>query len=141
MKSKKLAVIIGVIAGFVALTAIGGGLALLSGAEETRFPLAWLEGTPFQDYTFPGILLTFAVGGSSLTACISLFKKYKWSSLISFIAGCLLCGFITIELLILKQNPPGPTPIEILYLTLGLTMIVLSASFGLRKFNKVKDIN
>ena len=46
MQYKGLRIAIGVITGFIALTAIGGGIALLSGAEGSRFPLEWLQGPP-----------------------------------------------------------------------------------------------
>ena len=39
MKYKGLRIAIGVITGFIALTAIGGGIALLSGAEGYKIPV------------------------------------------------------------------------------------------------------
>jgi hypothetical protein len=53
---------IGLLTGFIALTAIGGGIALLIGIEGERFPLEWLQGTPFTDYTIPALLLALVVG-------------------------------------------------------------------------------
>lgn len=53
---------------FVALTALGGGVALVAGLEEGRFPLEWLRGTPFTSYTLPGLLLAALVGGSAAVA-------------------------------------------------------------------------
>jgi hypothetical protein len=126
MKFKGLRLVIGVITGFIALTAIGGGIALLTGAEGARFPLEWLEGTPFNDYTIPALLLTIAVGGSSLAACISLFRNLKNGSVLSLVAGNMMVGFIVVEVLILKQVPPGPTPIEQIYFVLGFTTILLA---------------
>ena len=32
---------------FVAVTAVGGGIALIAGPEADRFPIDWLTGTPF----------------------------------------------------------------------------------------------
>jgi hypothetical protein len=110
MQYKGLRIAIGVITGFIALTAIGGGIALLSGAEGARFPLAWLQATPLKDYTIPALLLTIAVGGSSLLACIMLFRNSKNSLVFSFVAGSIMVGFIVVEGLILKQIPPGLTP-------------------------------
>ena len=51
-----------ILAGFVALTAIGGGIALAAGLEGERFPAEWLEGSPFEDYRVPGLILA-GVGG------------------------------------------------------------------------------
>jgi len=38
---------------FVAVTAVAGGIALVSGLETLRFPPDMLTGTPFADYTVP----------------------------------------------------------------------------------------
>lgn len=132
MKHKGLRIGIGLITGFIALTAIGGGMALLVGAENARFPLEWLQGTPFKDYTIPALLLTIIVGGSSLIACITTVRNLKNSRIFSMGAGSIMMGFILVEVLILKQVPPGPTSIEIMYFVLGLATILL-AGFLWRK--------
>lgn len=132
MKYKGLRIVIGVITAFIALTAIGGGMALLSGLEGERFPLVWLEGTPFKNYTIPALLLTIVVGGSSLIACITIFKNLKTGIVFSLVAGMIMVGFIAVEVLILEQSPPGPTPIEKMYFTLGVTTFLL-AGFLWRK--------
>lgn len=124
---KGLRIAIGVMAGFIALTAVGGGAAMLVGAEANRFPLEWLQGTPFKDYTIPALLLAIAVGGSSLSTCVLVFTKHKLSPLVSMAAGLLMVGYIIVEVLILKQVPPGPTPIEYLYFALGSALFVLAA--------------
>ncbi len=54
--------------GFVALTAVAGGIALAVGMEASRFPLSWLEGTPFETYVLPGIVLAAVVGGTAFVA-------------------------------------------------------------------------
>lgn len=53
-------------------------------------------------------------------------KKHPASLLFSMIAGVLMMGYVTVEALILKQVPPGPTPIEIFYFVLGLAVLLLS---------------
>lgn len=126
MKHKGLRVLIGVITGFIALTAIGGGIALLSGAESERFPLEWLEGSLFENYIVPALLLTIMVGGSSLVACITVFRNLQTGIPWSFVAGIMMTGFIAGEVLILKQVPPGPTLTEKIYFTLGLVTFILA---------------
>jgi hypothetical protein len=51
--------------GAVALTAIPGGVALAVGAEDQRYPTAWLRRTPFRTYRVPGALLSELVRGSA----------------------------------------------------------------------------
>jgi len=126
MKCKVVRIIIGVLTAFVALTAIGGGLALLTGAEGNRFPLAWLQGTPFDGYTIPGLILAVIVGGSALIASVFAFRGRK-VDVMAMTCGVLLAGFVSTEALILKQTPPGPTVMELLYFVIGAGIFGLAA--------------
>lgn len=78
---------IGLLTGFIALTAIGGGIALLIGVEDARFPLEWLRGTTFKGYTIPALLLAIVVGGSALVACATIFASPNLGPLASMLAG------------------------------------------------------
>ncbi|MBN1217707.1 MAG: hypothetical protein JXM69_02165 [Anaerolineae bacterium] len=134
MKHKGLRITIGLLTGFIALTAIGGGIALLTGLEADRFPLEWLQGTPFKDYTIPALLLAIVVGGSSLAACVTIFTNLKWGAFVSMLAGLIMGGYIVVEVLILKQVPPGPTPIEYMYFGLGLATFLLAVYIWLVEY-------
>ncbi|MGN6272830.1 MAG: hypothetical protein ACTHMQ_07035 [Protaetiibacter sp.] len=63
-----------VLHGFVAVTALGGGTALVAGAVDARLatvltpPLAYLDGSPFSSYLVPGFLLGGVIGGTHLVA-------------------------------------------------------------------------
>lgn len=133
MKYKWLRILIGVLTGFIALTAIGGGAALLTGMEGERFPLEWLQGSIFKDYTVPGLLLAVVVGGSALLACITIFRKLNAGILAAMAAGLSMMGFIIGEFLILKQVPPGPTPIELFYFGLGLVIFLLGGLLWMKE--------
>lgn len=126
MNNNIVRLIIGLVTGFIALTAIGGGIALLVGLENARFPLEWLEGTPFKDYTIPALLLAIVVGGSALVACVAIFLGHSLALLASMVAGVIMIGYIVVEVLIFKQVPPGPTVTEYLYFGLGLVTFVLA---------------
>lgn len=123
MKHKFVRIIIVGLAGFIALTAIGGGVAMLMGLDS--FPLEWLEGTPFRSYTIPALLLAGVVGGSALAAAVLVWRGGRAGVVAAVAAGLIMAGYIVVEVLILKQVPPGPTMIEILYFVLGLTIFVL----------------
>ena len=47
--------------------------------------------------------------------------------LAAMVAGIIMMGYIIVEVLILKQVPPGPTGIEIFYFVLGLILFGLGA--------------
>ncbi|MCB0110978.1 MAG: hypothetical protein KDE53_33890 [Caldilineaceae bacterium] len=126
MEDRTLQIVIAILTGFIALTAIGGGIALLVGLEDARFPLEWLRGTPFTDYTIPALLLAIVVGGSALVACVTIILGHGWGVLASIVAGVIMMGYIVVEYLILKQSPPGPTVTEYGYFALGLVTFVLA---------------
>jgi hypothetical protein len=60
--------VLGSLLAFGALNAFAGGYYGMSGAEDV--PKEWLEGSPFDDYFIPGLVLFVVVGGSSLAATI-----------------------------------------------------------------------
>jgi hypothetical protein len=81
MKAIKL-----ILTAFVSLTAIGGGIALMIGIEDNRFPLTWLDETPFTSYFIPGLILAGIVGGMHLFSFIQILRKKKpFYSLAGFI--------------------------------------------------------
>lgn len=125
MTHRWVRIAIGVLAGFIALTAIGGGIAILIGADE--FPAEWLAGTPFRDYTIPALVLSIVVGGSSLVAAVTVWSGRRLGVLASMAAGLIMAGFIVVEVLILKQVPPGPTVTEGVYFGLGLALFGLAS--------------
>lgn len=110
-----------VLTAFVGLTAVGGGIALATGAEGNRFPLAWLEGTPFDSYLIPGLILAIVVGGSSVLAWAALWRTSRWAGALTILAAATLTGQILGELALLGQ-PQKPTVTECVYLGVAAVM-------------------
>ena len=123
MNARWLRIAIGFLAGFVTLSAVGGGVVMLTGLDS--FPLDWLEGTTFPSYTLPAHVLAIIVGGTALIALVTTLRDHPLSGSFAVIAGFILMGFITIEVLILEQQPPGPTPTEIFYFVIGAILFLL----------------
>lgn len=117
MQHKLIHIAIGVPTAFNALSAIGGGIALLTGTYKdgvlieaggrAQFPLEWLQHTPFSDYTIPALILTIGVGGSSLIAAVLVFTGRDEGVLASVAAGLIMAGFIVVEVVMLRQGSPG----------------------------------
>ena len=110
---------------FVALTAIGGGIALATGAEGGRFPRSWLSGTPFGDYLAPGLILAAIVGGSA-AAAIALARQSTIAPRASAAAGLLLVGWIVGEVALISADSELVSPMEALCLVVGAAMIGLA---------------
>jgi hypothetical protein len=113
-----------VVDAFAAVSAIGGGLALVAGLEGDRFPLRWLTGTPFSSYTLPGWLLAVLVGGSAAIAAVAAITYRAAGANASVVAGVIMLGWIVGEVVILNQ-PTRPTMIEVLYASVGVVMVLL----------------
>ena len=114
--------LIGALAAFVALSAIGGGVAMLVGVD--KFPAEWLRNTPFTDYTIPALLLAIVVGGSSLTAAVTVFTGREVGVLASMAAGLVMTGWIVVEVVMI--NAPKPSWIEGVYFAFGLALFGLA---------------
>jgi hypothetical protein len=107
---------IGVPAAFNALSAIGGGIALLLGTYQdgvlietggkARFPLEWLQQTPF-------------------SAAVLDFTGRDEGILASAVARLVMAGFVFVEVVMLRQ---GISRIECLYCGLGLAISGLATS-------------
>ena len=107
---------VAILSWFIAVTAIGGGVAILTGVDE--FPLEWLRNTPFTSYTVPAVLLIL-VGASSLFAAVAILRRGVSGIFAAMVAGAFMAGYIVVEVLVLEQTPPGPTWTEYLYFALG----------------------
>ncbi|MDA0352880.1 MAG: hypothetical protein O3A10_11800 [Chloroflexi bacterium] len=109
---------------FVALTAIGGGVALIAGLEGTRYPTEVLSRTPFRSFLVPGLILAVVVGGSAVLATVQLITNREMGGLLSIVAGALLGGFIAVEVAALNDEP-GWSTTELVYLAIGVVMVGL----------------
>lgn len=82
----------------IALNAIGGGIVALSGAPGV--PREWLEGSPFSDYTVPGILL-FLGATVMIIAATTLILRWRYGAMLSKISGLLLMLWIITQVAII----------------------------------------
>jgi len=78
-----------------ALTTLAGGIGLLTGAIAT--PKEWLEGSPFVDYTIPGLALAIIVGGSMLLSAATILTGREIGILASGFAGLAMMVFEIVE--------------------------------------------
>lgn len=69
----------------VALTAFAGGVALVIGSLDSSLatvlspPVEYLEGSPFDSYLVPGIILGVVLGGVHLAAFVLVYRRHdRW---------------------------------------------------------------
>jgi hypothetical protein len=112
----------------VAVTSIGGGLALATGLEGGRFPLSWLGGTPFPDFVGPGLILAGVVGGSATVAAVTVVRMSSIGPRVSLAAGILLVGWIAGEIILVRADGQVVSPTEALYLLVGVAISGLAVA-------------
>lgn len=131
MRHKKMRITLASIEAFIGLGAVGGGLAILTGAFDQWFPVAWLQGTPFNDYLIPGLVLLIIVGGGMLLAATTLFTLRGFALLLSLAMGFIMIGWEIIEVLIIDRYEQAAIPStivqQVLFTVLGLIIVGLAA--------------
>jgi hypothetical protein len=128
-----------VIAAFIVTSAIEGGVAVLEAwFFGYKLPLAWLAGTPFSDYTIPGLALAIVVGGSALLAAATIFIHREWAVLVSVVAGLMMVGFLVVEIVSidskLGNDLPTALAVQLFYLVLGLALSRLAGFLWMREY-------
>jgi hypothetical protein len=117
-------VILIVLTGFLALSAILGGIGLLT--KLIAMPVEMLQGSIFSDFTIPGVALSVIVGGSALLATIMLIRKSRYGSLLSALAALIIMFFEFVEVLVIGSPVGLARDLQIFYFGLG-TIIMVTA--------------
>jgi ABC-type Fe3+-siderophore transport system permease subunit len=138
MKHKVIRIALFVIEAFIGLSAIQGGILLLQGAFDQVLRVAWLAGTPFSDYTIPGLVLVIVVGGSALLAAATVFIQREWAVLVSVLAGLLTAGYEVVEAISLDSKVGNVLPtvvgMQLLWFVPGLVVFGLAGYLWMREY-------
>ena len=140
MKHKAVRIALAVIEVIIGLGAIGGGIAILTGAFDQWFPLTWLQGTPFSDYTVPGLILLIVIGGGMLLAAATIFTQQEWAVLLSAAMGLVMIGFEIFEVAIIDRHPDAIVPSSLsqqaLMSILGLVIFGLASYLWINEYRQ-----
>ena len=138
MKHKLVRIALVVLEAFVALSAVAGGIALLTGTFAQGIPVAWLQGTPFSDYTIPGLVLAIVVGGGMGVAAVTVFIHREWAVLISVVAGIFMVGFEVVEAASVDSKAGNGLSLmaglQVFYFVLGLAIFGLATSLWMTEY-------
>lgn len=102
---------------FNALTAVGGGLALMTGWIPEQ--ASWVRHTDFSSNYFPGVILMAVVGGSSLVAATALVKRSVGWQLTSIVAGTVMVFWIAGEIASIRAFHA----LQVIYLVTGVMVV------------------
>lgn len=126
MKKKILDKMLRVLIGFQGLSGLLGGLGLIANptGEVMGIPIKWLEGTIFNSYIIPGVILFIALGLLPLVVYVGLWKEKNWAIIGSLITGFGLMIWIAVEIYMIGyiSNPP----LQLIYGVIGVLITILS---------------
>jgi hypothetical protein len=116
---------------FLAITSVAGGVALITGAIAPGVEM--LEGSPFKDYTVPGLSLAILVGGPAIAAVILLLRRHPWGVLVGGVAAMGIIIFESVEVLVIGSEPGVARTLQSLYFAMGGGILIVAAALWLSR--------
>jgi hypothetical protein len=110
---------------FLSIGALGGGAALVAGprGEIIPLPLSALQGSPFDSYLVPGMVLFGVLGIGPLVAVALALRRHALAPAAAFGVGVALMVWLAVEIaLIGYTNEP---PLQPFYIVLGTAIVVV----------------
>ena len=111
---------------FLSVGALFGGGALVLGPKDEIIPLpiSALDGSPFDSYFVPGLILLGVLGVGPLAAAVLGWLRHPVAPLAAFAVGVALLIWLGVEIVIAGYtNDP---PLQPFYLLLGAAIIAVS---------------
>lgn len=109
---------------FLAISAIAGGIGLLTGAIAPD--VALLQSSPFGSFLIPGLVLLLFVGGSAMLATGLMLRLPELGVAASGVAGVMIMGFEVVEVLVIGSDPGLARNLQLFYFTLGALILLLT---------------
>lgn len=132
-KSKLMVYFLSVIQAFIGITAIAGGLRLVSNPNGLPdFPIEWLINSPFSNYFFPGLVLLIVIGFGYVVSSMVTFLRKGYSGGMAALLGICLILYLTIEIWFVGLR----NFLQPLYFILGIVVLI----FGLKLFKSANNL-
>jgi len=119
---------------FQGLSGVVGGIALVMdpSGRVMQIPVRWLDGSPFDDYRIPGLILLLALGAFPLVVLYGVRGRFRWAWLASLLVGVGLIVWIGVQILIIGYHPRPP--LQLIYGSLGVAIVVLALCPPVRRY-------
>ncbi|HAY38036.1 MAG TPA: hypothetical protein DCY53_01075 [Desulfobacteraceae bacterium] len=132
-KNKLMVYFLAVIQTFIGITAIAGGLRLVSNPSGLPdFPIEWLINSPFTNYFFPGLVLMIVIGFGYVVSGTVTFLRKGYSGSMAALLGICLILYMTIEVWFVGLR----NFLQPLYFILGVIVLLL----GLKIFKSANNL-
>jgi hypothetical protein len=106
--------------------ALAGGLVLIVAprGEVMPLPVAALEGSPFDTYFWPGVILFMVLGVGPLVAAWLAWQRHPMAPIATFGVGAALLVWVVVEIAIIGySNEP---PLQAIYLVMGFAISIVA---------------
>ena len=82
------------------ISAVFGAYHLLDDPRAFGAKLSWLEGSPFPDYTIPGLYLGVVIGGGMAAAGVAAGRRSRHAARAALLMGLVLLAWLAVETVI-----------------------------------------
>jgi hypothetical protein len=110
--------------GFLALTAIGGGIGLLTGL--LAMPVEYLAGSIFTSFLIPGLSLMLIVGGLAILGTAMVTIRHRYAAAATAVSGLSIILFELVEVMVIGSPAGVARNLQVFYFGLGLLILVAS---------------
>ncbi|WP_142715844.1 hypothetical protein [Fodinibius sediminis] len=117
----------------------GGALILDTTGNFLQLPTALLEGTPFQDFLIPGIILFTVLGIFPLIVFVGLWRRKMWAWLGAVMVSIALIIWIGVEIAMIGYA--SEPPLQLIYGLVGIALLILTQLPAVRKILQSKPIH
>lgn len=90
---------LGILLLLVAINAFAGGYYGMAGAK--NIPMEWLKNSPFHNYFIPSLILFIVIGGSSLFAAVTVFRRDRFGRKASLLCGVIILIWLGVQIAII----------------------------------------
>ena len=90
---------LGILLLLVAINAFSGGYYGMAGAK--NIPMEWLKNSPFHNYFIPSLILFIVIGGSSLFAAVTVFRRDRFGRKASLLCGVIILIWLGVQIAII----------------------------------------
>lgn len=110
----------------------GAGLIIDPSGKSLQIPLEWLNGSPFDNYFIPGIVLFFVLGITLLIISFGLIKRKYWSWYRSLFLGFALIIWILVEIIVIGYQ--ADPPLQLIYGIVGVAILMLTFTRSVKNY-------
>lgn len=124
-QSYSLYLLIGLIL-FQGISGLFGGFALIidQTGELLQMPLSMLEGSPFDTFLIPGIILLTVLGIFPMVVFYGLWKRSNWAWMGALTVSAALIIWIGVEIWMIGYH--SEPPLQLVYGLLGVILLILT---------------